>query len=233
MINKIARSVADAMAGIKDGATVLIGGFGTAGIPGELIDGLIEQGARDLTVVNNNAGNGDTGLAALLKAGRVRKIICSFPRQADSHVFDGLYRAGTLELELVPQGNLAERIRAAGAGIGAFFCPTGFGTQLAGERETREIDGKPYVLEYPIRGDVALIKAERGDRWGNLAYRKAARNFGPVMAMASDRTIATVHEIAELGEMDPEAIVTPGIFVKSIVKVDRVATQAGGFKKAA
>lgn len=231
MINKIARSVADAMAGIKDGATVLIGGFGTAGIPGELIDGLIEQGARDLTVVNNNAGNGDTGLAALLKAGRVRKIICSFPRQADSHVFDGLYRAGTLELELVPQGNLAERIRAAGAGIGAFFCPTGFGTQLAGERETREIDGKPYVLEYPIRGDVALIKAERGDRWGNLAYRKAARNFGPVMAMASDRTIATVHEIAELGQMDPEAIVTPGIFVKSIVKIDRVATQAGGFKK--
>ncbi|RST51751.1 3-oxoacid CoA-transferase subunit A [Variovorax sp. MHTC-1] len=231
MINKIARSVADAMAGIKDGATVLIGGFGTAGIPGELIDGLIEQGARDLTVVNNNAGNGDTGLAALLKAGRVRKIICSFPRQADSHVFDGLYRAGTLELELVPQGNLAERIRAAGAGIGAFFCPTGFGTQLAGERETREIDGKQYVLEYPIRGDVALIKAERGDRWGNLAYRKAARNFGPVMAMASDRTIATVHEIAELGEMDPEAIVTPGIFVHQIVKIDRVATQAGGFKK--
>jgi 3-oxoadipate CoA-transferase alpha subunit len=233
MINKIARSVADAMAGIQDGATVLIGGFGTAGIPGELIDGLIEQGARDLTVVNNNAGNGDTGLAALLKAGRVRKIICSFPRQADSHVFDGLYRAGTLELELVPQGNLAERIRAAGAGIGAFFCPTGFGTQLAGERETREIDGKPYVLEYPIRGDVALIKAERGDRWGNLAYRKAARNFGPVMAMASDRTIATVHEIAELGEMDPEAIVTPGIFVHQIVKIDRIATQAGGFKGAA
>jgi 3-oxoadipate CoA-transferase, alpha subunit len=233
MINKIARSVADAMAGIPDGATVLIGGFGTAGIPGELIDGLIEQGARDLTVVNNNAGNGDTGLAALLKAGRVRKIICSFPRQADSHVFDGLYRAGTLELELVPQGNLAERIRAAGAGIGAFFCPTGFGTQLAGERETREIDGKQYVLEYPIRGDVALIKAERGDRWGNLAYRKAARNFGPVMAMASDRTIATVHEIVELGEMDPEAIVTPGIFVRTIVKIDRVATQAGGFKKAA
>lgn len=233
MINKIARSVADAMAGIPDGATVLIGGFGTAGIPGELIDGLIEQGARDLTVVNNNAGNGDTGLAALLKAGRVRKIICSFPRQADSHVFDGLYRAGTLELELVPQGNLAERIRAAGAGIGAFFCPTGFGTQLAGERETREIDGKQYVLEYPIRGDVALIKAERGDRWGNLAYRKAARNFGPVMAMASGRTIATVHEIVELGEMDPEAIVTPGIFVHQIVKIDRVATQAGGFKKAA
>ncbi|MEJ8815085.1 3-oxoacid CoA-transferase subunit A [Variovorax ureilyticus] len=233
MINKIARSIADAMAGIQDGATVLIGGFGTAGIPGELIDGLIEQGAKDLTVVNNNAGNGDTGLAALLKAGRVRKIICSFPRQADSHVFDELYRTGKLELELVPQGNLAERIRAAGAGIGAFFCPTGFGTQLAGDRETREIDGKQYVLEYPIRGDVALIKAERGDRWGNLTYRKAARNFGPVMAMASSRTIATVHEIAELGEMDPETIVTPAIFVHRIVKIDRVATQAGGFKKAA
>ncbi|WP_431273970.1 3-oxoacid CoA-transferase subunit A [Variovorax ureilyticus] len=233
MINKIARSIADAMAGIQDGATVLIGGFGTAGIPGELIDGLIEQGARDLTVVNNNAGNGDTGLAALLKAGRVRKIICSFPRQADSYVFDELYRTGKLELELVPQGNLAERIRAAGAGIGAFFCPTGFGTQLAGDRETREINGRQYVLEYPIRGDVALIKAERGDRWGNLTYRKAARNFGPVMAMASSRTVATVHEIAELGEMDPETIVTPGIFVHQIVKIDRVATEAGGFKKAA
>ena len=233
MINKIAQSVADAMAGIADGATVLIGGFGTAGIPGELIDGLIEQGARELTVVNNNAGNGETGLAALLKAGRVRKIICSFPRQADSQVFDALYREGKLELELVPQGNLAERIRAAGAGIGAFFCPTGFGTPLSGDRETREIDGRQYVLEYPIRGDVALIKAERGDRWGNLSYRKAARNFGPVMAMGSSRTIATVHEIVELGEMDPETIVTPGIFVKSIVKIDRVATQAGGFKKAA
>ena len=233
MINKIARSIADAMAGIPDGATVLIGGFGTAGIPNELIDGLIEQGAKELTVVNNNAGNGDTGLAALLKAGRVRKIICSFPRQADSYVFDELYRSGKLELVLVPQGNLAERIRAAGAGVGAFFCPTGYGTQLSGERETRVIDGKPYVLEYPIRGDVALVKAEQGDRWGNLTYRKAARNFGPVMAMASERTIATVHEIVELGAMDPETIVTPGIFVSKIVKIDRVATQAGGFKKAA
>ena len=231
MIDKIARSVADALAGIADGATVLIGGFGTAGIPNELIDGLIEQGAKELTVVNNNAGNAEAGLAALLKAGRVRKIICSFPRQADSYVFDELYRSGKLELELVPQGNLAERIRAAGAGIGAFFCPTGFGTPLAGDRETREINGKQYVLEYPIEGDVALIKAERGDRWGNLVYRKAARNFGPVMAMAARRTIATVHEIAELGSMDPEAIVTPGIFVSNIVKIDRVATQAGGFKK--
>jgi 3-oxoadipate CoA-transferase alpha subunit len=233
MINKIAHSVAEAMAGIQDGATVLIGGFGTAGIPNELIDGLIAQGAKDLTVVNNNAGNAEVGLAALLQAGRVRKIICSFPRQADSQVFDGLYRAGKLELELVPQGNLAERIRAAGAGVGAFFCPTGFGTELAGDRETRVINGKPYVLEYPIHGDVALIKAEAGDRWGNLVYRKAARNFGPVMAMAARRTIATVHDIVELGALDPETIVTPGIFVHKIVQIDRVATQAGGFKKAA
>jgi 3-oxoadipate CoA-transferase, alpha subunit len=233
MINKIANSVAEAMAGIQDGATVLIGGFGTAGIPNELIDGLIAQGAKDLTVVNNNAGNAEVGLAALLQAGRVRKIICSFPRQADSQVFDSLYRAGKLELELVPQGNLAERIRAAGAGIGAFFCPTGFGTELAGDRETREIDGKHYVLEYPIHGDVALIKAEAGDRWGNLVYRKAARNFGPVMAMAARRTIATVHDIVKLGTLDPETIVTPGIFVNRIVQIDRVATQAGGFKKAA
>lgn len=233
MIDKIASSVAEAMSGIQDGATILIGGFGTAGIPNELIDGLIEQGARDLTVVNNNAGNGETGLAALLKTGRVRKIICSFPRQADSQVFDGLYRAGQIELELVPQGNLAERIRAAGAGIGAFFCPTGYGTELAGDRETRVIDGKHYVLEYPIHGDVALIKAEAGDRWGNLVYRQAARNFGPVMAMAARRTIATVHDIVALGSLDPEAIVTPGIFVNQIVQIDRVATQAGGFKKAA
>ncbi|MEY2891094.1 MAG: hypothetical protein RJA98_1002 [Pseudomonadota bacterium] len=233
MINKIAHSVAEALAGIQDGATVLIGGFGTAGIPNELIDGLIAQGAKDLTVVNNNAGNAEVGLAALLKAGRVRKIICSFPRQADSQVFDGLYRAGKLELELVPQGNLAERIRAAGAGIGAFFCPTGFGTELAGDRETREINGKQHVLEYPIHGDVALIKAEAGDRWGNLVYRKAARNFGPVMAMAAKRTIATVHDIVELGALDPETIVTPGIFVSNIVQIDRVATQAGGFKRTA
>jgi 3-oxoadipate CoA-transferase, alpha subunit len=233
MINKIAASIADALAGTRDGATVLIGGFGTSGIPNELIAGLLEQGAKDLTVVNNNAGNGDTGLAALLQAGRVRKIICSFPRQVDSHVFDALYRSGKLELELVPQGNLAERMRAAGAGIGAFFCPTSYGTPLAEGKETRVIDGKPYVLEYPIRGDVALIKAERGDRWGNLVYRKAARNFGPVMAMAAKHTVATVYDIAELGELDPEAIVTPGIFVSQVVKIPRVATQAGGFKKAA
>ena len=233
MIDKIASSIAAALADTQDGATVLIGGFGTAGIPSELIDGLIEQGAKDLTVVNNNAGNGDTGLAALLKAGRVKKIICSFPRQADSYVFDELYRSGKIELELVPQGNLAERLRAAGAGIGAFYCPTGYGTPMARGRETREIDGKPYVLEYPIRGDLALIKAERGDRWGNLVYRKAARNFGPVMAMASDKTVATVHEVVELGSLDPEAVVTPGIFVQQVVQIERVATRAGGFKQAA
>lgn len=233
MINKIAASVAEALAGVKDGATVMIGGFGTAGIPLELIDGLIAQGAKDLTVVNNNAGNGDTGLAALLATGRVRKIICSFPRQADSFVFDGLYRSGKLELELVPQGNLSERIRAAGAGIGGFFTPTGYGTELAKGKETRVIDGKGYVLEQPIHGDVALIKAECGDRWGNLTYRKTARNFGPSMAMACQQTIASVHEIVELGGLDPEAVVTPAIYVSKIVKIERQATQAGGFKKAA
>jgi 3-oxoadipate CoA-transferase alpha subunit len=233
MINKIATSVAQALSGLHDGATVLVGGFGTAGIPNELIDGLIEHGAKDLTVVNNNAGNGDAGLAALLKMGRVRKIICSFPRQADSHVFDELYRSGKLELELVPQGNLAERIRAAGAGIGAFFCPTAYGTELAAGKETREINGKHYVLEYPIYGDLALIKAEKGDRWGNLTYRMSARNFGPVMAMAAKKTVASVHEVVELGALDPETIVTPGIFVSQVVPVVRVATQAGGFKAAA
>lgn len=238
MINKIAENVAQALSGIQDGATVLIGGFGTAGIPGELIDGLIAQGARGLTVVNNNAGNADVGLAALLKAGRVRKMICSFPRQADSYVFDELYRSGKLELELVPQGSLAERLRAAGAGIGAFFCPTGYGTELAlntdgSAKETREINGKHYVLEYPIHGDVALIKADKGDRWGNLTYRMSARNFGPVMATAAKHTVATVHEIVDLGALDPEAIVTPGIHVSQVVRIDRVATQAGGFKKSA
>ena len=233
MIDKIAASVAEALADVKDGSTVMIGGFGTAGIPGELIDGLIAQGAKDLTVVNNNAGNGDTGLAALLATGRVRKIICSFPRQADSYVFDGLYRSGKLELELVPQGNLSERIRAAGAGIGAFFTPTGYGTELAAGKETRDINGGHQVLEYPIYGDVALVKAERGDRWGNLTYRKTARNFGPSMAMACRQTIASVHEIVELGGLDPEAVVTPAIFVSRIVKIPRQATQAGGFKQAA
>ena len=233
MIDKISASVQAALATVKDGATVMIGGFGTAGIPNELIEGLIAQGAGDLTIVNNNAGNGDHGIAALLAAGRVRKIICSFPRQADSWVFDGLYRSGRVELELVPQGNLAERIRAAGAGIGGFFSPTGHGTELAKGKETREIDGRPYVLEYPIHADLALIKAERGDRWGNLVYRKAARNFGPVMAMAAKKTVATVHDIVELGELDPETVVTPGIFVTHLVRVARTATQAGGLQKAA
>ena len=233
MIDKTVESTAAALEGVSDGATVMIGGFGGAGQPNELIDALIAQGARDLTIVNNNAGNGETGLAALLKAGRVRKIICSFPRQVDSQVFDGLYRSGQLELELVPQGNLAERIRAAGAGIGGFFTPTGYGTELAKGKETREIDGRMYVLEAPIHADVALIKAERGDRWGNLVYRKTARNFGPIMAMAAKLTVASVHDIAELGELDPEAIVTPGIFVQRVVRVTRTATGPAGFRKAA
>ena len=233
MIDKVAASVAEALGNVADGATVLIGGFGTAGIPVELIDGLIAQGARELTVVNNNAGNGDTGLAALLKAGRVRKIICSFPRQADSQVFDGLYRSGRIELELVPQGNLAERLRAAGAGIGAFYTPTGYGTELAAGKETRLIDGRHHLLEMPIHGDLALIKAERGDRWGNLCYRMAARNFGPVMATAAKRTIATVHEVVELGGLDPETVVTPGIHVSRLVQVPRVATRPGGATEAA
>jgi 3-oxoadipate CoA-transferase, alpha subunit len=233
MIQKEVASLAAAVADVPDGATVMVGGFGTAGLPNELVHALLDQGAKDLTIVNNNAGNGDTGLAALLAAKRVRKIICSFPRQVDSHHFDALYRAGKIELELVPQGNLAERIRAAGAGIGGFFTPTGYGTELAKGKETREINGKQYVLEYPIHGDLALIKAEAGDRWGNLTYRMSARNFGPVMASAAKRTVATVHEIKELGELDPEAIVTPGIYVSKIVKIERVATQAGGFKKAA
>ena len=218
MINKIIPTLEEAVADIHDGATVMIGGFGNAGMPSALIDALIAQGARDLTIVNNNAGNGDTGLAALLKARQVRKIICSFPRQVDSHVFDGLYRAGEIELELTPQGNLAERIRAAGAGIGGFFTPTGYGTMLAEGKETRLINGRHYVLESPIHADFALIKALRGDRWGNLVYRKTARNFGPIMAMAAKCAIAQVSEIVELGELDPENIVTPGIFVQRVVK---------------
>ncbi len=211
-------SLEEAVADVHDGATVMIGGFGNAGMPAALIDALIAQGARELTIVNNNAGNGDSGLAALLKAKRVRKIICSFPRQSDSHVFDALYRAGEIELELTPQGNLAERIRAAGAGIGGFFTPTGYGTLLAQGKETRLIDGRRYVLEAPIHADFALIKALRGDRWGNLVYRKTARNFGPIMAMAAKCAIAQVSEVVDLGELDPEAIVTPGIFVKRVVK---------------
>src|SRR6266404_2973055 len=233
MINKIVSTVEEAVAGIDDGATVMIGGFGPAGQPAELVDALIAQGAKDLTIVNNNAGNGETGLAALLKARRVRKIICSFPRQADSQVFDALYRAGEIELELTPQGNLAERIRAAGAGIGGFFTPTGYGTDLAKGKETRLIDGRGYVLESPIHADVALIKAEKGDRLGNLVYRKTARNFGPIMATAAKLTVASVHEIVPAGELDPENIVTPGIFVHRLVKVPRTVTGPAGFRQAA
>ena len=226
MIDKTVATVEAAVADIHDGATVMIGGFGTAGMPVELIDALIAKGARDLTIVNNNAGNGDTGLAALIREKRVRKIVCSFPRQTDSWHFDKAWRAGDLELELVPQGNLAERIRAAGAGIGAFYTPTGFGTQLADGKETRTIDGREYVLEYPIRADFALIKALRGDRWGNLVYRKTARNFGPIMASAAAVTIAQVREIVNLGDLDPEDVVTPGIFVKRVVETPAAAKPA-------
>jgi 3-oxoadipate CoA-transferase, alpha subunit len=215
----ICDSVAAAVEGIADGSTVLIGGFGMAGMPVQLIDALIDQGATDLTVVSNNAGNGDTGLAALLAEGRVRKMVCSFPRQSDSWVFDGLYRAGRIELEVVPQGNLAERMRAAGAGIGAFYSPTAVGTPLAEGKETREIDGRTYVLELPIRGDVALIGAHRSDRMGNLVYRKTARNFGPVMATAATTVVAQVSEVVETGALDPESVVTPSIYVDRVVQV--------------
>ena len=223
MINKIVPSLEAAVADIRDGSTILIGGFGGAGMPSALMSALIAQGAKDLTVVNNNAGNGDTGLAALIAAKQVRKIICSFPRQADSGHFDKSYRSGELELELVPQGTLAERIRAAGAGIGAFFTPTAFGTQLAEGKETRRIGDRDYVLELPIHADYALIKADRGDRWGNLTYRMTARNFGPIMASAAKCTIAQVRETVELGELDPESVVTPGIFVKRVVKTGAAA----------
>ncbi|NLG47160.1 3-oxoacid CoA-transferase subunit A [Gordonia sp. (in: high G+C Gram-positive bacteria)] len=207
----------DAVAGISDGATVLVGGFGLAGMPFDLIEALIRQGATDLTIVSNNAGNGDHGLAALLAAGRVRKILCSFPRQSDSWVFDGLYREGKIELEVVPQGNLAERMRAAGAGIGAFYCPTAVGTPIAEGKESRVIDGRTYLLEYPIKGDVALIGAHRADRAGNLVYRKTARNFGPVMAAAADTTIVQVDEVVPTGQIDPEVVVTPGIYVDRVI----------------
>ncbi|MCW2804144.1 MAG: 3-oxoadipate CoA-transferase, alpha subunit [Propionibacteriaceae bacterium] len=216
----------EAVAGIEDSSTVLVGGFGMAGMPVTLIDALIRSGASDLTVVSNNAGNGDTGLAALLAAGRVRKVICSFPRQSDSWVFDRLYREGQVELEVVPQGNLAERMRAAGAGIGAFFCPTGVGTPLAEGKETREFNGRIYVLELPISGDVALIAAHTGDRMGNLTYRKTARNFGPVMATAARRTIVEVGRVVEIGAIDPEVVVTPGIYTDTLL--DLAAVRKGG-----
>ena len=219
MISKVIDGLDEAVSDIGDGAVVMIGGFGRAGQPVELIDALLAQGATDLTVINNNAGNGDTGLAALLAAGRVKRMICSFPRQSDSHVFDALYRAGEIELELVPQGNLAERIRAAGAGIGAFYTPTGYGTALADGKETREIDGRFYVLEYALPADVALVSAWRADRWGNLVYRKTARNFGPIMAAAATTTIVQVDDVVELGALDPEAVVTPGIYVDRVVAV--------------
>ena len=219
MVNKLFPSPEAALADIPDGSTIMIGGFGNAGMPAELIDALIAQGACELTIVNNNAGNADGGLAALLKAKRVRKILCSFPRQADSWHFDALYRAGEIELELVPQGTLAERIRAAGAGIGAFYTPTAYGTRLAEGKETRRIGDRDYVLEYPIHADYALIKAERADRWGNLVYRKSARNFGPIMASAARCAVVQVRETVELGALDPESIVTPGIFVKRVVRV--------------
>src|SRR5947208_10777410 len=219
MVNKLFASPEAALADIPDGSTIMIGGFGNAGMPAMLIDALIARGARELTIVNNNAGNGDTGLAALIAAKRVRKILCSFPRQADSWHFDKAYRAGEIELELVPQGTLAERIRAAGAGIGAFYTPTAFGTDLAKGKETRRIGDRDYVLEYPIHADYALIKADRADRWGNLTYRKTARNFAPIMAAAAKCTVVQVRETVELGALDPEAVVTPGIFVKRVVRI--------------
>ena len=219
MIDKTSASIFEAIKQIQDGATVMIGGFGTAGQPAELIDALIAHGAKELTVVNNNAGNGDLGLAALLKAGQVKKIICSFPRQSDSYEFDKLYYAKKIELELVPQGNLAARIQAAGAGLGAIYTPTGYGTLLAEGKESKVINGKGYVLEYPIYADFALIKAFKGDRWGNLIYRKSARNFGPIMATAAKCTIAQVNRIMPLGAIDPEHVITPGIFVKHVVAV--------------
>ncbi len=217
MISKVVTSAAVAVAGIEDGATIMIGGFGLAGLPVALVDAVIDQGARDLTIVCNNAGTGDTGLAALLKTKRVRKIICSYPRQTDSYVFDALYRAGEIELEVVPQGNLVERIRAAGAGIGAFYTPTAAGTTLGDGKESRTFDGREFILEHPIHADVALIKAFKGDRWGNLVYRKTARNFGPVMATAARCAVAQVEQVVELGTLDPESIVTPGIFVARVV----------------
>lgn len=215
----ICDTTAEAVADIKDGSTILIGGFGMAGMPVQLLDALIDNGATDLTVVSNNAGNGDTGLAALLAAKRVRKVICSFPRQSDSWVFDGLYRAGEIQLEVVPQGTLAERMRAAGAGIGGFYCPTAVGTPLAEGKEERVIDGRTYILEYPLAGDIALIGAHRSDRMGNLVYRKTARNFGPVMATAAITTIAQVTEVVDTGTLDPEAVITPSIYVDKVIAV--------------
>jgi 3-oxoadipate CoA-transferase alpha subunit len=219
MIDKSVASMAEALKDVKDGSVVLIAGFGNSGIPVELIDGLIEQGAKDLTVVSNNAGSGRTDVAKLLATGRVRKLVCSYPRTSGSVVFEELYSAGKLELELVPQGTLSERMRAAAAGIGGFYTPTAAGTKLAEGKESRTIDGREYVLEMPLKGDVALVKAERADRWGNLTYRLAARNFGPTMAAAADLAVVQAREIVELGAIDPELVVTPGIFVDRVVHV--------------
>lgn len=230
MINKIANSVADAVGPIQDGAVIMISGFGTAGIPDALLDAVVASDAKDLTLIANNAGNGDDGIGTLLRLGRVRKMICSFPRQSDSWDFNAAYQEGRIELELVPQGNLAERIRAAGAGIGGFYSPTGVGTRLTAGAPIREIDGKRYALQYALHADLALIKAEQGDRWGNLTYRKAARNFGPVMATAAKRTVASVRQLVELGDIDPEVVVTPGIYVNSLVQVDYASTRAGGIQ---
>lgn len=226
MINKIVNSVAEALAGVKDGSTVLIGGFGSVGQPDELIEGLIEQGATDLVCVANNAGTGRVGLARLMELGRVRKIICSFPRSAGSTVFEELYREGKIELEIVPQGTMAERMRAAGAGIPAFYTATSTGTLLAKGKEEREFDGRKYVMERALKADVALIEGWEADRWGNITYNQSGRNFNPVMAMAADLTIAQVQHIRELGELSPEMIATPGIYVKRVVQVDRGAPWA-------
>ena len=226
MINKVTSTVAEAVADLFDGAAIMISGFGEAGVPAELIDAVVDHGATDLTIISNNAGTGEVGIAALIKAKRVRKVICSYPRMANSVHFEERYRAGDLELELVPQGNLACRIQAAGSGLGAIYTPTGFGTLLAEGKETRKIDGRHYVLEYPIAADFALVKASAADRWGNLVYRKAARNFGPIMAMAGRTTVVQVDEIDELGTLDPEVVVTPGIFVNRIVKVPSSLAEA-------
>lgn len=217
MINKIVGSMREAVSDLHDGASIMISGFGEAGVPAELIDAVVEHGASGLTIISNNAGSGEAGIAALIREGRVRKVICSYPKMAASHHFDARYHSGELELELVPQGNLAVRIQAAGSGLGAVFTPTGYGTLLAAGKETREIEGRNYVLELPIHADFALVKAQAADRWGNLVYRKAARNFGPIMAMAARQTIVQASEIVPLGALDPETVVTPGIFVNRII----------------
>jgi 3-oxoadipate CoA-transferase alpha subunit len=219
MIDKQVASIAAALDGIRDGATILSAGFGAVGAPDELLDGLLEKGVRDLVVVSNNAGSGKRGLAALIDAGLVRKVICSFPRTDDPRAFDAAYKAGRIELELVPQGIISERMRAAAAGLGGFYSPVGVGTKLADGKEVREIDGKRYVFEKPLRGDVALLRAHRADRWGNLTYRKSARNFNPVMAMAAELTVVQAKELVELGDIDPESVHTPGIFVDRLVIV--------------